>query len=113
MGQIRGDVDLANETLRGRTLCDTGVENLDGDLAIMPDVAGKENGGESAAPKFLLDLVATGKSGAQLSHGKRHRLNLTAGGRRSPYRAVLEALVSILPLDGLVETNQVPLAHLV
>ena len=51
-------VDLALEPLRAEGCAQLGVEHLEGDEAVVLEVAGEEDGRHPAAPEFPLDRVA-------------------------------------------------------
>ena len=61
MAQPRGDLDLAQEAIRAHGVRELGLEQLDGDLATMPDVVGEIHGGHPAAADHALDAIAAGE----------------------------------------------------
>ena len=74
MLEPRGDLDLAQESVRPEQDGQLGVEDLDGDAAVVPEVLGEEDGGHAAAAHLALDPVAAGERGVQLfgeiGHGR-------------------------------------------
>ena len=68
-------VDLALEPLRAEARGQLGVEHLEGDEAVVLEVAGEEDGRHPAAPELSLDRVAVAQPflelRAQVGHSGR------------------------------------------
>src|SRR5262245_53497676 len=67
MAELRGDLDLAQESLRADQGAELGVEDLDGDAAAVLQVLGEEHGGHATAAQLALEPVAAGERYAQLT----------------------------------------------
>ena len=57
MLQLCRETDLALETLRAERRRELGMQDLDGDFAVVLDVVRQEDGRHSAPPKLAHDLV--------------------------------------------------------
>ncbi len=81
MVELGGELDLSLEPLgahRGRQL---GVQHLDGDVALVPEVVREEDGGHAAGAQLALDAVAIPQRVLQLLEGAGVGLGLDAGRR--------------------------------
>ncbi len=58
MVELRGDLDLAEESLRTQRGGQLRLEDLDGDLAAMLQVVGKIDRGHATSAEFAIDAVA-------------------------------------------------------
>jgi hypothetical protein len=56
-----GEPDLAQEALGPDRVRQLGVQHLEGDLALVLEVASEMDGGHAAAPELALDAVAIGQ----------------------------------------------------
>jgi len=72
MIEIRGDLDLAEESLWPKSSRQLGTEYFDGYLAFMSEVASKIDRGHSATADLALDCVAVGQCGLQAALVGRH-----------------------------------------
>jgi hypothetical protein len=61
MRELRGDLDLAQEPVRAEERRELGVQDLEGDRAVVLEVLGETDGGHAAAAQLALDLVPAGK----------------------------------------------------
>ena len=61
MVQARRDRDLAEEAFAGERPGEVGVKDLDGDVAVVLEVAGEVDRGHPARPELALDPVAAGQ----------------------------------------------------
>ena len=61
MAEPRGDLDLAQEAIGPDGVGELRLEQLDGDLAAVPQVVGEIDGGHPAAADHALDAVAAGE----------------------------------------------------
>jgi hypothetical protein len=61
MGELRGDLDLAQKSLRSDGVRQLGLEKLDRDLPSMSDVIGEIDGCHPAAADLALDSIAPGQ----------------------------------------------------
>ena len=59
--QVGGDADLGEEPLGAQHRAQFGVEDLEGDRALVAHVAGEVHGGHAATADLALDVVAAGK----------------------------------------------------
>ena len=64
-----GEADLAKEALGAEAHGELGVEHLERDRAVVPEVAGEPDGGHAAAAELALERVAVPQAFAQ--HGYR------------------------------------------
>ena len=73
MLQVRRDLDLAQEPLDAEHGAELGLEDLERDLALVPDVAREVDRRHAAFADLPLDGVAAGEGGIQLVgvHGGR------------------------------------------
>jgi hypothetical protein len=55
--QVRGELDLLDETLGADHRRELRVQDLERDLAVMPDVFGEVDGGHPARTELALDAV--------------------------------------------------------
>jgi hypothetical protein len=72
MLQVRGDANLAEKPLAAEHRGQLRIENLQGDAALVPDVAGEVDRGHPAASDLALDRVTAGQ-------GDRERLERVHG----------------------------------
>ena len=72
MVKPRGDLDLAEEAFGTEARRKLGVQNLQGDLAIVLEILRQKHGGHAAPSHLALYAVSVGKrwleSGAKVSH---------------------------------------------
>jgi hypothetical protein len=61
VGQLGGDLDLLQEALRSQRRRQVVAEDLDGDLAVVLEIARQIHGGHAAAADFSVDGVAVGE----------------------------------------------------
>ena len=64
-----GGLDLALEALRAERRAELGVEHLERDGPLVPDVAREVHRGHAAAPELALEQVAVGQSGFEMLYG--------------------------------------------
>ncbi len=64
--QVRGDLDLLQKALRSDRRRQVGLEHLQRDVPVVPDVAGQVDGGHATLAELPLDEVAVGQCGPQL-----------------------------------------------
>ncbi len=70
MLQGGGGLDLDHEAVGAEDGGELGLEDLDGDLAVVLEVVGEVDGGHAAGPKLALDAVAVGQCrGEAVVHG--------------------------------------------
>ena len=62
MLQVRGDADLAQEPFGAERGGHVGVEDLEGDGAVVLDVVREEHGRHAASSHFALELVGSTES---------------------------------------------------
>ena len=79
MRQLRGGLDLAQEAVEAEAGRQFGAENLERDVAVVPEIAGKVDGRHPAGAEFALDAVAIGQGGREC---------LGSGGHFRKYAAV-------------------------
>ena len=84
MLQPRGEADLALEPVGPERGGQLGVEHLEGDRPVVPEVLGQEDRGHAAAAELALERVAVGQTVPQCS------LQLTHAGAPGA-RAVFES----------------------
>ena len=65
MLESRGRPDLAEETIGAECGAEVGVEDLDGDVAVMPEVEREEDGGHAAGADLAIDAIAVAEGVAQ------------------------------------------------
>ena len=65
MGKVGGDVDLAKESRRPDRGSYLGLENLDGDAAMVFDVFSEEDSRHSTLAKLSLEMIAVGERGLE------------------------------------------------
>ena len=63
--EARGRADLAEESLGAEAGAQLGMEHLEGDRAVVAEVACEPDGGHAAAAELALEGVAAGEGGAQ------------------------------------------------
>ena len=73
MLQRRDGLDLAQEPLGADHGGELGLEDLDGDLAVVLEVLGEVDRGHAARAELALDAVAVGKSCCKVGPGVGHR----------------------------------------
>ena len=76
MLQLGGGLDLAQEPLGAEDGGQLGVEHLERDLAVVPEVVGEVDGGHAALAELALDAVAVSQALAQLRCRVGHRARL-------------------------------------
>ena len=62
-------LDLAQEALRAEHRSEFGVEHLERDGPLVPDVAREVHHGHAAAPEFLLEHVSVGQTSFEMVYG--------------------------------------------
>ena len=67
-----GEVDLAEEALGAQGGGELGVEHLDRDRPVVPEVAGEPDGGHAPAAELALERVAVPQTFAQQRHRVGH-----------------------------------------
>ena len=72
MLQVGRGPDLAEEPLGADHGGELGPQDLDGDLAVVPQVLGEVNGGHAALAELALDPIAVGQRGGQAEPGFLH-----------------------------------------
>ncbi len=80
--ELRGDVDLSQESLGADGLSQVGTQDLDGDCASVPDVAGEVDGGHAAVTQLALHGVPSLKCLLQSGSDVAHRAPTYHAGRR-------------------------------
>src|SRR6185437_7219059 len=68
MTEPRREADLAEEAFRAERLADIGAQDLDGDLAVMPEIVREINRGHAARAELALEAVPVGERHSQLLH---------------------------------------------
>jgi hypothetical protein len=63
--EIRGDMNLLEEALCAERLCELRLEDLQSDIAFVPEVSGEINGGHTTVAQRALDAVSVCERGAQ------------------------------------------------
>ena len=63
MLQLRRGADLAEEPLAAERGAELGVQDLDGDVAVVPEVVREVDRGHAAGAELALDAVAVGERG--------------------------------------------------
>ena len=74
--QPGGELDLALEALGAERVSEIGVQHLERDRPVVPQVLGEEDGGHAAAPELALEGVRCGERRLQLRAQVRQRLGL-------------------------------------
>ena len=69
MLQVGDGLDLAEEPLGADDGREVGPEDLDGDLALVAEVAGEVDGGHAALAQLALDAVAVGEGRPESLNG--------------------------------------------
>ncbi len=72
MLEIRGGLDLLHEPVGPEDGGQLGLQDLDGHLAVVPEIGGEVDGGHTAFAELTLDGVAVLKRGCQPGEGFRH-----------------------------------------
>ena len=72
MLQVGGGPDLAEKPLGADHRRELGPQDLDGDLAVVPQVLGEVDGGHAALAELALDPVAVGERGGEADPGLLH-----------------------------------------
>ena len=62
MGEAGGHLDLAQEALGADLDPDFGAEDLEGDLAVVADIAGEKDEGHAALAQLAFESVAAGEA---------------------------------------------------
>ena len=65
MLESRARADLAEKAIGAECGAEVGVEDLDGDVAVMPEVMGEEDGGHAAGADLAVDAIAVAEGVAQ------------------------------------------------
>jgi len=78
MGELRRDLDLAQEPLAAERGGQLGAQHLERDGAAELEVAGEVDRRHPALPQFALDGVALGEGGPQPLQGVGHRRGFSA-----------------------------------
>ncbi len=78
--EVGGDPDLGEEAL-GPDYGEFGPEDLDRDLALVPEVLREVDGGHAAGADLPLDAVAVSECRGEASRGVRHGQNMCAAVR--------------------------------
>jgi hypothetical protein len=60
-----GEPDLPDKPLGAQRVRQLGMEDLQGDGAVVPDIAGQVDGGHAAAAELALEHVAVGQGGLE------------------------------------------------
>ena len=68
-----GEPDLPDEPLGAQRVRQLGMENLQGDGAVVPEIAGQVDGGHAAAAELALEHVAVGQGGLETFWGLAQR----------------------------------------
>ncbi len=76
MVQPGGDLHFREEAFGAQRGGELGAEDLDGDVAIVPEVAGEVDGGHAAGAEFALDAVASGQGRGDAVDGLGHYSHL-------------------------------------
>jgi hypothetical protein len=67
-----GEVDLSKEALGAEGGGELGVEHLEGDGAVMAEIAGEPDGGHAPATELALEGIAVSQACAKQGHGVGH-----------------------------------------
>ena len=73
MLEIRGELDLGQESLGADHGRELGPKHLERDLAVVPEVLGHVDRGHSASADFPVKTVSVGQRGLQPVEQLRHR----------------------------------------
>ena len=84
MAEPGRDTDLAQEALGAEHRAELGVEHLDRDLAVMPDVVGQVDRGHAAAAELALEAHSGQPARSHRVLEVRHSGTGTPGGSRKP-----------------------------
>src|ERR1051325_8388799 len=87
--ELRRRLDLAEEAVGAQGRCEIGVENLDGDVALVAKVLREVDRGHSARAELAVDGVSAGKGGVELVEGV-HGAEKVSSWRRVRQRRTLE-----------------------
>jgi hypothetical protein len=83
MLQLRGRLDLSQESFRTERGAEVLVQHLDCDIAIVADVVREVNGRHATLSNLALDSIAIGECGAEtLSVGGQRRMHRHCGHER-------------------------------
>jgi len=63
--EVGGGLDLGEKALAADDGCQLGLEDLEGDLAMVLEILGQVDGGHAALAELTLDRVAAGQGGVQ------------------------------------------------
>jgi len=63
--EARGDLDLLEESVGADDRAEFWVEDFEGDLAVVAEVLGEEDGGHASAGGFAVDAVAVGEAASR------------------------------------------------
>jgi hypothetical protein len=77
--EVGGDLDLPQEALAAEHGGQLRVEDLDGDLAAVPDVLGEVDGRHAALTQLAPDAVAIGERRREPGGGCRHARSPSTG----------------------------------
>ena len=72
MLQPGGELDLALEALGTERGGELGMEHLEGDRPVVPEITGEIDGGHAAAPELALEAVALSQAFAKQDHRVGH-----------------------------------------
>ena len=86
MLQPGGELDLALEALGAERAREIGVQHLERDRPVVPQILGEEDGGHAAPPELALEGVRRGKRRLQLHPEVCHRARCVEGRRNVPGR---------------------------
>ena len=75
VSQLRGDSDFVQESLGADRRGEVGAHHLEGDEAIVAQVAGEVDGRHAALPELALDGIAAGQCVLDLIDGVRQSLD--------------------------------------
>ena len=83
MLQARGGADLAEEAFAAEGGAEVGMEDLDGDVALVLEVVGEVDGGHAALAEFALEAVAVRQGRGEAIEGRGHGCTFVESARRS------------------------------
>jgi hypothetical protein len=72
MLESSGESDLAMEALRSERVGEIGVKDLQGNRAVVFEIAGEMDGGHATTPELTLERVATAQGLGKRSRGFRY-----------------------------------------
>ena len=83
MLQVGGGADLGEEPRAADDRGELGLEDLHGDLAVVPEVVGEEDGGHPPRADLALDAVSVRERGGEERAGIRHQADTRGEGGRA------------------------------